>query len=103
MSYNFTITYIGSNSKNFRNTIEKQQKRELMRIEIDTNAIQLKYGSIAEFRREEGISESVFCGLQRKKSLSFKKGSEARKAFNRINLLGFISIIETNQNKGQEV
>lgn len=67
-----------------------------MRIEVKTDIIKLKYGSIAEFRREENISESVLQSIQNKKSLSFKKGSQARKAFEKLNKLGFIEIKEND-------
>lgn len=59
---------------------------------IDTNAIKLKYGSLAQFIREEGIDDGVFFGLLKKKSISFKKGSKAWKAFKQIQNLGFVKI-----------
>lgn len=61
-------------------------------IKIDTDAIKLKYGSLAEFTRETSIDEGVFFGLLKKKSISFQKGSKAWKAFQQIKNLGFVKI-----------
>ncbi|NBK99473.1 MAG: hypothetical protein EOM50_15935 [Erysipelotrichia bacterium] len=61
-------------------------------IVIDTDSIKLKYGSLAEFTREESIDEGVFFGLLKKKSISFQKGSKAWKAFKQIQNLGFVKI-----------
>lgn len=61
-------------------------------IQIDTDAIKLKYGSLASFIKEEGIDDGVFFGLLKKKTISFQAGSKAWKAFKRIQSLGFVSI-----------
>jgi len=59
-------------------------------IRIDEKAIKRKYSSIANFRREVGISVGVYDGLKKKKTDIFKAGGESWKAYNKLLDMGYV-------------
>lgn len=65
---------------------------------IDETAIRRKYSSIANFRKEEGISVGVYDGLNKKTTDIFKHGSKSWKAYNKLLDMGYIKF---NDNHGE--
>ncbi len=61
---------------------------------IYENKINADYANVSNFLKEEGISENVYNHIKRKKTSSFRKGSEALKACEKLRKMGYMPKVE---------
>jgi len=62
---------------------------------IDEKAIRRKYSSLANFRRETGITVGVLDGLRKKKTDIFNANGKSWKAYQKMLDMGFIKLKDT--------